>query len=135
MLKGDNGGILPLKVFGYVCFVKDNRPTAGKLDPRAVRCVFVGYLAMQKGYVCWSLVERRLFVSMDVTFREFEPYYSLDVTSLFDDSLDTGGIRREVESNDSERLVNVGSIQCPIVREESAKDEPKIEEIPQGGGT
>jgi hypothetical protein len=48
MLKGDNGGILPLKVFGCVCFVKDNRPSVGKLDPRAVKCVFVGYSATQK---------------------------------------------------------------------------------------
>jgi hypothetical protein len=43
MLKGDNGEILPLKVFGCVCFVKDNRSYVGKLDIRAVKCVFVGY--------------------------------------------------------------------------------------------
>jgi hypothetical protein len=68
MAKGDNGGILPLKVFGCVCFVKDNKPSIGKLDPRAMKCVFVGYSATQKGYVCWSPVEKRLFVSMDVYF-------------------------------------------------------------------
>jgi hypothetical protein len=68
MLKGDNGGILPLKVFGYVCFVKDNRLSEGKLDPRAMNCVFVGYSATQKRYVCWSLVEKRLFVSVDIHF-------------------------------------------------------------------
>jgi hypothetical protein len=46
MLKGDNGGILPLKVFGCVCFLNDNRPSVGKLDPRAVKCVcgIFGYL-------------------------------------------------------------------------------------------
>jgi hypothetical protein len=33
----------------------------------------VGYSGTQKGYVCWSPVERRLFVSMDVIFRENEP--------------------------------------------------------------
>jgi hypothetical protein len=37
MLKGDNGGILPLKVFGCVYFVKDNRPSVEKLDPKAVK--------------------------------------------------------------------------------------------------
>jgi hypothetical protein len=36
----ENGGILPLKVFGWVCFVKDNRSSVGKFDPRAVKCVF-----------------------------------------------------------------------------------------------
>jgi hypothetical protein len=49
MLNGDNGGILPLRVFGCVCFVRDNRPTP--LDPRAVKCVFLGYSATQKGCV------------------------------------------------------------------------------------
>ena len=112
MLKGDNGGILPLKVFGCVCFVKDNRPSVGKLDPRAVKCVFVGYSATQKGYVCWSPIERRLFVSMDVHFREFEPYYTLEVTSPFGDLPDTGGERREGENG--ERLVNAGSIPISI---------------------
>jgi hypothetical protein len=68
MVKGDNGGILPLKVLGCVCFVKDNKPSIGKLDPRAVKCVFIGYLATHKGYVYWSPVEKRLFVSMDVYF-------------------------------------------------------------------
>jgi hypothetical protein len=68
MLKGDNSGIFPLKVFGCVCFVKDNKPFVGKLDPGAVKYVFVGYLATQKGYVCGSPVEKRLFVSMDVHF-------------------------------------------------------------------
>ena len=31
--------VLP-KVFGCVCFVKDYRPSVGKLDPRALKCVF-----------------------------------------------------------------------------------------------
>jgi hypothetical protein len=51
MLKGENCDILPLKIFGCVCFVQDYRPNVGKLDPRAVKCIFVGYSATQKGYV------------------------------------------------------------------------------------
>jgi hypothetical protein len=47
-----------------------------KLDPHAVKCIFVGYSSTQKGYKCWDPVGRKLFVSMDVTFREFEPYYT-----------------------------------------------------------
>jgi hypothetical protein len=39
-----------------------------------VKSIFVGYSSTQKGYKCWDLVGRKLFVSMDVTFREFEPY-------------------------------------------------------------
>ncbi|KAJ9550922.1 hypothetical protein OSB04_014967 [Centaurea solstitialis] len=113
MLKGENEYILPLKVFGCVCFVKDNRPTVGKLDPRSVKCVFVGYSATQKGYVCWSPIERKLFVSMDVTFREQESYYSNNVTSPFDDLPNIGGIRHEGENTSGESHVIVGSIPCP----------------------
>jgi hypothetical protein len=98
-----------------VCFVKDNRPTEGKLDPRAVKCIFVGYSGTQKGYVCWSPVKRRLFVHMDVAFREIEPYYPLRVISPFDDPSDTSSMRREGESSTCERLVHVGMIHCPIL--------------------
>jgi hypothetical protein len=93
MLRGKNENILPLKTFGCVCFVQDNRPNVGKLNPRVVKCIFVGYSGTQKGYVCWSFVEKRLFVSMNVTFREFELYYSSKAISPFGDSLDTGGMR------------------------------------------
>ena len=73
LLQGDNFGILPSKVFGRVCFVKDSIPSVGKLDPRVVKCVFVGYSATQKGYVFWSPV------SMNVHFRESELYYKREV--------------------------------------------------------
>ena len=127
MLKGDNGGVLPLKVFGCVCFVRDNRPTVEKLDPRAVKCVFVGYYATQKGYVCWSPRERRLFVSMDVTFRESEPYYPSGVASPFGDSPDSGGIGREGERTEEERPIQLEMISGPVVREEVGEDE--LEEV------
>ena len=40
LLQGDSSRILPMKVFGYLWFVKDNRLSIGKLDPRAVKCVY-----------------------------------------------------------------------------------------------
>src|SRR5438045_5821425 len=75
MLLGETKFVVPPKVFGSTCFVRDHRPTMGKLDPRAIKCVFVGYPFCQKRYKCWSSTEKRFFVSMDVTFRESEPYY------------------------------------------------------------
>src|SRR4051812_5538439 len=75
MLQGEMKFVVPPKVFGSTCFVRDHRPTVGKLDPRATKCVFVGYPSCQKGYKCWSPTEKRFFVSMDVTFRESDPYY------------------------------------------------------------
>jgi len=86
MLRGVNEFIVRPKVFGRTCFVRDHRPSVGKVDPRPVKCIFVGYSSSQKGYKCWCPIERRLFVSMDVTFRESEPYCGekTDLSSLFE---------------------------------------------------
>jgi hypothetical protein len=43
MLQGKNESIPPLKVSDCVCFVKDNRQTMRKLNPRVVKYIFVGY--------------------------------------------------------------------------------------------
>jgi transposase InsO family protein len=43
ILLGENKFVVPPKVFGCTCFVRDHRPMVGKLDPRAVKCIFVGY--------------------------------------------------------------------------------------------
>ena len=66
-------------------------------------------------------------MSMDVIFRELEPYYSLEAISPFGDSLDTGGMRREGESSSDgvRRMVSVGGIPCPLV--DSARIEPEKE--------
>ena len=131
MLQGKNEFIVPPKVFGCTCFVRDHRPSVGKLDPRAVKCIFVGYSSSRKGYTCWCPTERRLFVSMDVTFRESEPYYGekTDLSSLSElngqssedgqegeDDIDVPQDKEENQSRGSETITglipyNVGNAQ------------------------
>lgn len=50
-----------------------------KLDPRSIKCIFVGYSPRQKGYICYSPTLRKFFTSMDVTFDESNPFYSQPV--------------------------------------------------------
>ncbi|XP_074336132.1 uncharacterized protein LOC141673295 [Apium graveolens] len=38
------------RIFGCVCFVRDHRACQSKLDPKALKCLFVGYSRTQKGY-------------------------------------------------------------------------------------
>jgi hypothetical protein len=59
-LTGETTYVVPPRVFGCVCFVRDHMPYVGKLDPIAVKCVFVGYSGKQKGYKCWCPSERRM---------------------------------------------------------------------------
>jgi hypothetical protein len=52
LIFGKNEFVVPPKIFGCTCFVRDHRPSVGKLDPRAVKCIFIGYSTGQKGYKC-----------------------------------------------------------------------------------
>ena len=62
-------------MFGYVAYAHVNQ---GKLEPRAKRCMFVGYTAGVKGYKLWykdGEISRSL-ISRDLIFREEEMYMS-----------------------------------------------------------
>jgi hypothetical protein len=41
LLFGKNKFVVPPKLVGSTCFVRDHRPSIGKLDPRGVKCVFL----------------------------------------------------------------------------------------------
>ena len=69
---------LPARVFGCVVFAHQN---SGKLDSRALRCIFVGYSGTQKGYRCHHPPSRKFFLSADVLFNEFELYYKAETSS------------------------------------------------------
>ena len=47
LMLGENKFVVPPKVFGCTFFVRDHRPSVTKLDPRAVKCIFIGYPAGQ----------------------------------------------------------------------------------------
>nr|GEW37343.1 retrovirus-related Pol polyprotein from transposon TNT 1-94 [Tanacetum cinerariifolium] len=63
------------KIFGSTCFVQDTQPNITKLDPKSLKCAFLGYSRIQKGYRCYSPQLHRYLVSRDVTFHEDLPYF------------------------------------------------------------
>jgi hypothetical protein len=68
--------MLPPRVFGCVAYVHLHKHQRTKLDPCALRCLFLGYATHQKGYRCYDPSTSRLYATMDVTFLEFEPFFS-----------------------------------------------------------
>nr|AAX95987.1 retrotransposon protein, putative, unclassified [Oryza sativa Japonica Group]ABA92387.1 retrotransposon protein, putative, unclassified [Oryza sativa Japonica Group] len=66
-----------LKVFGCTTYAYvDN----GKLDPRAIKCLFLGYGSGVKGYKLWNPETNKTFMSRSVVFNE---------SVMFNDSLST----------------------------------------------
>ena len=46
-----------------------------KLEPRAVKCIFVGYGVNQKGYRCFDSTRNKLYTTMDCDFFESSYFY------------------------------------------------------------
>ncbi|CAL2258010.1 unnamed protein product [Prunus armeniaca] len=64
------------RVFGCVTFVHLYTHQCNKLKPRALKCVFIGYAQHQKGYRCYHPPTQKLYITMDVVYREEEMYFS-----------------------------------------------------------
>lgn len=56
-----------LRIFGCPAYAHVND---GKLAPRAIECIFIGYASESKGYRLWCLESQKLILSRDVTFNE-----------------------------------------------------------------
>ena len=64
-------------MFGCTCFVYIPKHQRDKLDPKAVKCIFVGYPSSQKGYKCYVPGDKGLlFVTMDVSLHGDIPFFS-----------------------------------------------------------
>ncbi|CAI7893785.1 unnamed protein product [Closterium sp. NIES-53] len=63
------------EVWGSCAFVRDT--SADKLSPRAIPCVFLGFVPDAPGWQFYHPTSRRVFPSQDVTFDESVPFYHL----------------------------------------------------------
>lgn len=59
-----------LRTFGAIAYVHVPKAERKKLEPKSVRCIFVGYSATQKAYRFWDPCSRTVKISRDVTFDE-----------------------------------------------------------------
>ena len=74
-----------LRVFGCTAYAHvDN----GKLEPRAVKCVFLGYGSGVKGYKLWNPETQKVMVSRNVVFNESVMFTDSSPTDTLSDSSD-----------------------------------------------
>ncbi|BBN68771.1 hypothetical protein Prudu_569S000200, partial [Prunus dulcis] len=84
------------RVFGCVTFVHLYTHQRDKLEPQALKCVFIGNAQHQKGHRCYHPPTQKLYITLDVVFREEEMYFSGGVQAqaspdTVDDQLDLEG--------------------------------------------
>ncbi|GJX61869.1 retrovirus-related pol polyprotein from transposon TNT 1-94 [Tanacetum coccineum] len=92
------------RVFGCVVFVHIPKHQRGKLDHCARKCVFLGYADYKKGYRCYDPLEKKVYISLDVSFRELDAYFtgsSLQGEKYNDNEgkFHTGDLFQELENN------------------------------------
>ncbi|KAG8501848.1 hypothetical protein CXB51_004653 [Gossypium anomalum] len=64
---GNPANYSDLKIFGCPAYAHVSN---GKLEPRSIKCVFLGYKAGVKGYKLWCPENRKVVISRDVVFDE-----------------------------------------------------------------
>ncbi|KAK4327573.1 hypothetical protein Pmani_001980 [Petrolisthes manimaculis] len=69
-LMGKKPTVHHLRVFGCVCYAHVSKDERRKLDPKSVKCIFLGYGSEVKGYRLFDLEKKRILNSRDVTFDE-----------------------------------------------------------------
>ena len=106
---GKKPDVSHLKVFGCIAYVHVPNELRTKLDPKAEKCIFIGYSLEQKGYRCYNPATRQLRVSRDVVFNEMSSWYSAKkvVGADLDENVVAENVRQE-----SQTLSGPGESSC-----------------------
>ncbi|KAL6278174.1 hypothetical protein ACE6H2_021775 [Prunus campanulata] len=78
VLFGDIPAISHLRIFGCACYPLLKPYLTNKLQPKTIKCVFLGYASQYKGYICYAVSGKRIYISRHVVFDEHDfPYAAL----------------------------------------------------------
>ena len=83
LLFGKIPSVSHLRIFGCACFPLLHPYLQNKLQPKTHLCVFLGYASQSKGYLCYNISSKRLYVSRHVVFNEnVFPYKDLVIPTV-----------------------------------------------------
>ncbi|KAL2238071.1 UNVERIFIED_CONTAM: Retrovirus-related Pol polyprotein from transposon RE1 [Sesamum indicum] len=112
-----------MRVFGCLCHATNTQPLKSKFDPRAIKCVFIGYAHGQKGYKLFDIENKVTLASRDVVFYEnefpykqalVEPTYCTVPLPLSEHSedvfLDTDILKESKDDHHSDNIVSVPTL-------------------------
>ncbi|KAM6551619.1 hypothetical protein CsatB_001427 [Cannabis sativa] len=108
--------LLDPKIFGCTAFVHLHSQNRSKLDPKSIKCIFLGYSSHQKGYKCYSPITRKMYNTMDVTFFENHAYYKSEIQG------ENAG-----ESHLWDTIPSINNTSSPSVHHENSSDSQVIE--------
>ena len=75
---GKEVNLLWLKVFSCIAYTHISDHARGKLDPKSLKCTFIGYGGDEFGYRLWDDQNKKIICSRDVIFNEKVMYRDRD---------------------------------------------------------
>ncbi|MCO5582941.1 hypothetical protein L7F22_036844 [Adiantum nelumboides] len=95
-----------LRVFGCLAYAHFPQQLRGKLDDKAVKCIFVGYSSGSKGYRLYNPATNKIFESRDVIFAETtaQPMVAFDVPHMQTQDVLEGFLPSFVENQESQQV-------------------------------
>jgi hypothetical protein len=55
-----------MKVFGSIAYAPVPKELRKKLEPKSMKCIFLGYTSDSNAYHLWCTEERKIIISRDV---------------------------------------------------------------------
>ncbi|MCO5554729.1 hypothetical protein L7F22_008263 [Adiantum nelumboides] len=98
-----------LCVFGCLAYAHIPQQLRGKLDDKAVKCIFVGYSSGSKGYRPYNPTTNKIFKSCDVIFAETiaQPMVAFDVPHMQTRDVFEGLLPSFVENQETQQVDNL----------------------------